>query len=126
MTTKAVKTTLAIGLAGALAAAAATPSFAAPVALSTAQLSTEAPSATIDVRYRHHYYRYGPGAAIAGLALGIIGAAAAHAYYDDGPYYYAPSYGYYDYGYAPYGYAYAPAPYWGWHHHHHWHHWNHW
>jgi uncharacterized protein YjbJ (UPF0337 family) len=61
--------------------------------------------------YRHHrYYRryggYDPGPAIAGAALGLLGAAAAGAArsgYDD---YYGYPYGYYQpYGYQPYGYG---------------------
>jgi hypothetical protein len=55
--------------------------------------------------YRHGYYRrgyYNPGAAAA--AVGVLGAAAAGAYYSQ-PYYYGyPAYGY---GYPAYGYPYG-------------------
>jgi hypothetical protein len=82
-----LKYTVALGLAGAIGLAMASPSQA----------------------------RHGRNAAlIGGLAAGaLIGAAAANAnngyYYGGGPYY-GPSYGYYAPGYYDYGYAYEPAP----------------
>ena len=78
----------------------------------------KAPSLTEQIHYRRyyrhygHYYRRGyydpSGAAIAGAAAGLLGAAAAGAYAQ--PYYYGyPAYGY---GYPAYGYGY---PYgYGW------------
>jgi hypothetical protein len=65
------------------------------------------------VAYRRYGYRggrryyYNPaGAAVAGAALGLIGAGIAAAA--------APTYGYYPaYGY-PYGYGYGGYPYYGW------------
>jgi hypothetical protein len=91
---------------------------AAPIRIAPAALVAPA-SQLSDVRYvgkrhvaRRHvarHYRYGRrhhrgGAAFAGVALGLFGAALSAAandgyYYDDGPYYY-PAYGY-GYGYAP-------------------------
>lgn len=62
------------------------------------------------VRYYRSYYRPDPGLAVAGTALGLLGAVAARPYYHR-PYYPA-SYGYYrySYGYPSYGYR---AVYWG-------------
>jgi hypothetical protein len=120
---------VAIGVTAALTMTVLSPAFAAPVLSSTATLKTAAPERATDVRYRRGY---GGGAAFAGLALGLIGAAAAasayrgYGYYGGGPYYGSP------YGYAPYGYGYAPAPvygyapgyayrgYYGYRHHRHW------
>ena len=75
-----------------------------------------APSLTEQIYYRRYhrryyggYYRRGyydpSGAAIAGVAAGLLGAAAVGVY--GGPYYYGyPAYGY---GYPVYGYPYYPG-----------------
>lgn len=114
MSTRTMKSTIALGVAGALAIAAASPSWAAPVPSNTAALKSAAPTETTDVRHFRHR-GVGPGLLFGGLALGLAGAALASPYYyDDGPGYgYGP--GYYDNG--P-GYAYGPGygdP--GWRHH---------
>jgi hypothetical protein len=110
---------IAIGVAGALALAATTPTLAAPVT-NAAGVKAAVSSPVTEVRWHHGFW---PGAAAAGLALGFAAAAASPYYYDPGPYYYAP-YGYaYDYDYAPYGYAYSWGPGYGWRHRHRWHHW---
>jgi hypothetical protein len=124
-------TALALGIAG-MVLAASQPAASAPVATNTAALKAAAPDATIDVRYRgyRYGYRHGwAGPAVAGLALGIIGAGIATAtapryYYYDEPYDYGPRAYYYDepYYYAPrayyaqpypYAYSYGYGPYWG-------------
>jgi hypothetical protein len=109
-----------LGAAGALVIATASPSLAIPVWSNMAAVGTAAANQVIDVRhyrrgyygrrtYRRGYYRrgyYDGGAALAaGLALGMLGAAAAAPYY--GPYYYGPPV-----YYVPYGYGYGPN--WGW------------
>jgi hypothetical protein len=95
-----------IGIAGAVAFGTAAPSFGAPVLSNTAAVKMAAPDLLDPV-----HYRYGRGYG-AGIALGIIGAAAAGAivarqyhygagYYGPGPaYYYGPEY-------------YGPSPYYG-------------
>jgi hypothetical protein len=120
MSTRTMKSTIALGVAGALAIAAASPSWAAPVPSNTAALKSAAPTETTDVRYFRHR-GVGPGLLFGGLALGLAGAALASPYYyDDGPVY---GYGYgpgYDYG--P-GYAYGPdyvGPGWRHHYRRHW------
>jgi len=103
------KNTIAIALAGALAAASTAPSVAAPVMTSVAQLGHAASARVTNVAWRGR--GFGPGLA-AGLATGLfIGSAVAARpygpdYYYEGPaypyepvypapgYYYAPSYGY--------------------------------
>jgi hypothetical protein len=76
---------------------------AAPLSASSQAVKNAAPSDVIDVR-RYRGYGWGGGAAVAGLALGIMGAAIAARRYDYGPYYgYGPYYaGAYPYGYYPY------------------------
>ncbi len=118
MSTRTMKRTIAAGVAAALAIAAATPSWAAPVPSNTAALKSAMPSQATDVRYFRHR-GFGPGLVFGGLALGLAGAALASPYYYDAPAYaYGPGY-----DYAP-GYAYAPYGGWGpgWRHHyrHHW------
>ena len=84
-----------------------------PMSISSKSAISETSSSQIeDVRYyrryayhRHyHYYRhygYNPGPAIAGAAIGLMGAAALGAMYGGG-------YGYYGYPYGyPYGYGYG-------------------
>jgi hypothetical protein len=110
------------GVAGALFGAMAATSFAGaawagPVGMASPR-GVEAPSLTDNVYYRRYYRRYGgyyrrgydPGAALAvGAAAGLLGAAAAGAYYSQ-PYYYGygyPVYGYPAYGYPAYGYPYG-------------------
>jgi len=87
---------------------------AAPLSINSPSLKEAVPNDVIDVR-RRWYRGYGGGAAVAGLALGIMGAAIAARQYDRyGPYYgsYGPYYAapyYYPYGYRPYrhyGYRY--------------------
>lgn len=65
-------------------------------------------------RYVGRRYYNPAGAAVAGAALGIIGAGIAAATAPRYEYYPAYGYGYapYGYGYAPYGYGYGP--YYGW------------
>ena len=70
------------------------------------------PNNVIDVHRRYYRgYGWGGGAAVAGLALGFMGAAIASRHYGYGPYYgYGPHYGYgpyyaggyYSHGYYPY------------------------
>jgi hypothetical protein len=91
---------LALGVAGAIALSAATPSMAAPVLSSTTAVQAATSSDVTQVRWR------GRGAAVGvGLAAGaLLGAAAAASAYN---------YSYYPYYYGGYGgpyYAYAPAP----------------
>jgi hypothetical protein len=109
-------TALALGVAG-MVLAASQPAAAAPVASNTAALKAAAPDSSIDVRYRR-YHRSWVGPAIAGTALGIIGAGIATAapryYYYDEPYYdyYAPRAFYAD-PYPPYAYSWGYDPYYG-------------
>ncbi|HEX2216907.1 MAG TPA: hypothetical protein VHG27_09510 [Xanthobacteraceae bacterium] len=117
----------ALTLGGALALSAVSPASAAPVTSNALALKAGTTDHVTDVRYRgrryHRGYRYHPGgAAIAGLAAGVIGLAAAGAlapryhYYE--PYYHEP-YAYYGgspyvysyHGYAPRGYYHH---YYGW------------
>jgi hypothetical protein len=113
------KAAMALGLTGALALSVPLTASAAP-AIGGAGVKAAAqalPGATTDVRWRGNR-----GAAIVGgLAVGIIGAAAANAwgprYYYGDPYYHRPYY----YG-APYAYV-GPRSYYGrphWRHHRHW------
>jgi hypothetical protein len=118
------KNTVALGLAGALALAAASPGWAGPLPAAPEAMKAAAATTPTQVHWRHH--GFGPGAVVGGLALGLAGAALA------APYYYGPGYAYdygpdYDYG-PSYGYAYAPGPYWGprWHHRHFYYHRHHW
>jgi hypothetical protein len=126
------KNAVALGLAGALALSAVTPSFAASVPTNTAAVKAAVPGVTTDVRWHGGGWRggwggwgWGPAVGI-GLGLGLAGAYYGgygygcpyyDGYYCGGPYAYG-------YGYEP-GYAYAPGPYYyGWRHrHHHWRHW---
>ena len=91
---------LAIGMAGALAVGTANPTWAAPVSTGAAHLQEAVPSDVIDVSHRR--WRR---AAVAGLALGIIG----------GGYYYG--YPYHHYGPPWLG---PPGPH-CWRHRRHWH-----
>src|SRR5690606_16610455 len=102
-------------------------SFAAPTAGGMASIKAAAetlPDGTTEVRWRGRHYG---GALVAGLAAGIVGAAALNAwgpryYYD--PYYYAYSRPVY---YGP-RYYYHSRPYWRHRHwrHRYWHHRRHW
>ena len=98
MSTRTLKQALAIGVAGAIAVGAASPSWAAPVSSNTVAVKQAATGDVIDVRHRGRW--------VGGLALGIIGTAALAAaadryyYYDD----YPPRY---------YRYRYSYDPYWG-------------
>jgi hypothetical protein len=111
---------LAVALAGAMALAGATPSFAAPVLSSTTGVKAAVSDPVVDVQYRR-WHRGGRGFGIgAGLAAGaLLGAGIAAA---TAPrYYYGPRYGtyayesgptyYYDtgptYSYGAYGGSYA-------------------
>lgn len=91
------KTAVALGLAGALALGATSPTLAAPLPTGTSAVKAAAPDTTTDVRWRG-----GPGPWIVG---GLLGAAAVGAY-AYGPYGYGYGYPYY----RPYAYA-APYPY---------------
>jgi hypothetical protein len=112
----AMKTAIALGIAGTLAIAA-TPGFAAPLHTSTATVKSAAPERVTDVQWRRHH-RFGPGVAagaiIGGTAAIIAGAATAPRYYGPG-YYEAPvaSYGYDDGYYAAPRYYAPPAMPWG-------------
>jgi hypothetical protein len=117
---------LALGLAGAFALSVPNTSFAAPAApgAGVKAAAETLPGGTTEVRWRG---RHAGGAIVAGLAAGIIGAAAANAW---GPRYYYEPYPYYGYGPYYYGTPYAyygpryyyHRPYWR---HRHWHH-RHW
>lgn len=109
-----------IALGGAFALSATNPASAAPIGLNALALTEAAPSNVVDVRkrrgrsfrghrgFRGHRawrgHRHHGGHAIAGLALGIIGAGIASSYYPYG-YGYGPYCGY-RYGYR-YGYPYC-------------------
>ena len=113
--------TIALTVAGAIAATGFTPATAGPIPTMTAAVAHAAPDHTVDVYWRGYggWRGYGPGLAF-GLAAGAIaGAAIAAPYYGGGPAYYygAPMPSYYSrpvyaapYGYAP---AYAPPVYGG-------------
>jgi hypothetical protein len=77
--------------------------------------SAAAPAQIENVRYygrRYVHRRYNPGPAIAGAALGLMGAAALGAMSNGG---YGYGYGYPAYGGYPYGYGYGyPYGYRGW------------
>src|SRR2546421_12593320 len=84
------KNVVALGLAGALALAATTPSFAASVPTNSAAVKAAAPAATTDVRWRGGWgggWRGGgwggPGIGL-GIGLGLAGAAFAAPYYYGG------------------------------------------
>jgi hypothetical protein len=123
------KNAIALGVAGALALSAATPSFAASVPTNTAAVKAAVPGVTTEVRW-HGGWGWGPAVGV-GIGLGFAGA------YYGGYGYGCPYYGYYGYCGGPYAYgygypayAYAPGPYyggyyggWGWRHHRHWRHW---
>lgn len=125
----------AAAIAAALVGLPSAPANALPVPVTTAQaVAGEAPLVGVHYtgwrhrhyRHRHHryvrYYRPDPGLAVAGAALGLLGAVAArprYRYYDSYYYggYYPASYGYYptysySYGYPYYGDSYRRA-YWG-------------
>jgi hypothetical protein len=87
----------AIALSGAFALGTTAPASAAPFSVSQAAVKEAAPENVIDVRRRHRHWH--GGHAVAGLALGIIGAAIAHKAYRRHhrhhyhPYYYGGYYG---------------------------------
>lgn len=93
-----------LALGGALTLGATSPASAAPIGANAIALNEAAPANVIDVRrrgrrgHRWHGHRHGGGwgrHAVAGLALGIIGAGVASHYYGGYPY------GYGHYGYYP-------------------------
>jgi hypothetical protein len=88
-----------ITLGGAFALGATSPSQAAPLSVNAMALKDAAPGNVIDVRRRGRRY-YG-GHAVAGLALGVIGAVIAHQIYKDQRRHYRNHY-------QPYGYYYGP------------------
>ena len=86
-----------IAIAGAVALGAATPSWATPASSSMSAIENAAPSMVTDVRYRGHRARHhrSNGVNGAGVALGILGAAAAMAgaaAYGQQDYYGGPGY----------------------------------
>src|SRR5690606_39908829 len=92
----------AVALGGAFALGSTVPVNAAPFAVSQTAVKEAAPDNVIDVRRRH---RHRSGAAVAGLALGIIGSALAYQHYRDHRRHYHRHY--YHGGYYPhYGYRY--------------------
>lgn len=100
----------AIALSGAFALGTTAPASAAPLSISQTAVKEAAPDNVIDVRRRHRHYG---GHAVAGLALGIIGAAIAHRHYKRHHrrhYHYYPHYGYHHHHHHR------------WHRHHHHHH----
>jgi hypothetical protein len=88
----------AISLSGAFALGATGPAQAAPLSVNALALKEAAPENVVDVRRRRHY----GGHAVAGLALGIIGAVIAHQAYKDSRRYHRHHY------YQPHGYYYGP------------------
>ncbi len=131
-----VKRIVALGLAGAMAATMAAPSYAAPVPTATATVKAAAPDLTTSVRWvgrgwggrwggwGGRWGGWGVGAAALGVGLGIAAAGTWPGYYTCDPYYgYGCGYGYgYGYGYpaVAYGYGYPAyyggyygGPYWG-------------
>jgi len=96
---------------------------AAPLSINSPALKEAVPDNVIDVR-RYRGYGWGGGAAVAGLALGFMGAAIAARQYDRyygygpgygyGPYYGTPYYSSGYYGYRPY--RYRPYRYYGYRH----------
>ncbi|MBX6425141.1 MAG: hypothetical protein IRZ09_04380 [Variibacter sp.] len=116
-------TALAFGFAGALTISLPNAGLAAPVTAGSAtglKAATDAlPGAVTSVRWRGRHYGHG-GALVAGLAAGIIGAAAISAFaprYDYYPYYSEP---YYYGGPVYYGAPSYYTPYWGYHRRVHW------
>jgi hypothetical protein len=98
MTKITMKNVLALGVAGAIALGAASPTMALPLASNAAAVKQSAPgSATTEVRWRRGW---GWGLGLGGFALGAA-AVGAYPYYGYGygpayaPYY-GPQYGYYD------------------------------
>lgn len=71
----------AIALGGAFALGSTAPASAAPLAVSHTAVKEAAPDNVIDVRRRHRHRHWHGGHAVAGLALGVIGAAIAHKAY---------------------------------------------
>ena len=106
MTYQTMTCTAAVALAVALTAGTAGQSSAAPVLSMTTAIKDAAPAAASDVRYyrRGRYYRNNGGA----VALGILGAVAGAAIYNQnrGPYYQQGYYG----GGPSYGYGYGSGP----------------
>ena len=108
-------TALALGLSGAIALAATTPLSAAPVPSVSLALKAAAPDHTTTVYWRGRW-GWGGGLVAAGVAAGVIGAAATAAY---GGYYPYPPYAYPTYAYPAYANpvytytypAYSVAPY---------------
>jgi hypothetical protein len=89
----------AISLGGAVALGATGPAQAAPLSVNALALKEAAPENVVDVRRRRYY----GGHAVAGLALGIIGAVIAHQAYKDSRRYRRHHY------YQPYGYYGPPS-----------------
>ena len=92
----------ALSLGGAFALGATAPTQAAPLSVNALALKEAAPENVTEVRRR--WRRHRRGAAVAGLALGIIGAAVAAHQYDR---YYRKRHRRH---YRPYGYYYGPPP----------------
>ena len=122
MSTRTMKHAIAVGaggalIAGAIAIASASPSWAMPILPNTAALTTAASNQITDVRYyRRGYYGrgYGRGYYGRGYRRGYYG----RGYYGRGYYgrgYYGGGYGYPYGGYAyPYSYSYPFGYGWGW------------
>ncbi len=106
LSNKSIATGLTAVLALGAAAAPGGIASAAPLSTSSHAMKQAVPNDVIDVR-RYRGYGWGGGAAFAGLALGVMGAAIASRRY--GPYY-GPHYGPYYAGAYPYGY-YPYRPY---------------
>src|SRR5262245_34405547 len=92
--TRSSKRGLALAIAAAMAATAASPSFAAPVLSSTTGVKAAVADNVVDVRWRRG------GGVAAGLAFGALAGAAIGA---------AVASPYYGYGYPGYSYGYYPA-----------------